>query len=111
MAPQRKSLLMAYMHRKHKAEETSALFTLFVFISLVLALTNTNVAATALATSNTAYNTAYYSEQAQPVSYYDSQYYSYPTTSLATSNAVAQVAMWLLALVILAPIEFSLRKK
>jgi len=107
MAPQRKSLLMAYMHRKHKAEATSALFTLFVFISLVLALTNTNVAATALATSNT----AYYSEQAQPVSYYDSQYYSYPTTGLATSNAVAQVAMWLLALVILAPIEFSLRKK
>jgi len=108
MASSRKSLLMAYMHQKHRhrAEAAEALFVLFIFAALVLGLTSAPFAATGAVTS--------YSAAAQQSDYYnyDSQYYqSYPTTGLATGNSPAFVAIWLLSLVILAPIEFSLRKK
>lgn len=98
MTRQKKSLLLSYIHQKHRSGKAGALFTVFIFAVLVLSLTNTDVAATAAATSN-------------PVSqnYYADYNHGYPSTGMA-SQSTAFLAIWMLALVILVPVELALRK-
>lgn len=98
----RKSMLQTYMHRKHRGEAASALFTLFVFIALIMALTNTNVSATAAAVNSAQYGYAY-NYLASPQ--------GFPASGLATDQSLAFVAMWVLSLILLAPVELMLRKK
>lgn len=79
-----KSLLMSYMRKKQRGE-INALFVLFIFVVLVMALTSTNVA------------TATNSQQ-------------YPSTGLVTGESSVYIAIWLLAMLFLAPVELALRK-
>ncbi|MEM7813373.1 MAG: hypothetical protein QW548_00550 [Candidatus Aenigmatarchaeota archaeon] len=84
-----KSLLMTYIKRKHAHESASALFTLTVLVMLIAAL-----AAPALMLPQIG-----------------SQHNVYPSTGLASGQSEALVAIWLLVLVLLLPVEMALRKR
>jgi hypothetical protein len=71
----------------HALDAAGALFTLFIFIALVMSLANTNVAAVAASMPS-----------------------DMPVTGNVTSTP-AHVAIWFLSLVLLVPLELSMRKK
>ena len=89
-----KSLLLTYIRRKQRSAAAAALFTTAVFLLLVAMLTAPALMGV---------------PSAQPtLSGYGRA--SYPSTGLATEQSAVFVAMWVLSLVILVPVELALRK-
>ena len=101
-----KSMLMSYMQRKHRQETATAAIVLVMFVSLIALLAGMHPSG----------YVAYYSNSpvqdwAASYSYSNFPQASYSSTGLAASQSAATLVMWLLALVILAPIELALRRK
>lgn len=100
---------MAYMSRKHKKHKGSEAFlALFFFALLVLGLAAMgSMQYTGKTTQwQTSYNPFYDSNHD-----IRSQGASMPVTGLMTGQDTAFTAMWVLALVVLVPLELHIRKK
>ena len=110
-----KSMLMSYMHRKHRYKvEGMLMLALFAIIIMGLAtLGATSTGAVTGYTSGYAYNlpqqNSYYSDYS---SYnYNNQYQPVSSTGLVVGQSSAITAIWLIAIGLLIPVELSLRKK
>lgn len=109
MAKQGRSLLMAYIRRKYRSEAAAALLVFAMLAVLIGALASAPIASVGAATG---LQRSAYSYQAYQSYQSDNLYsISWPTSGLAVSQSAAFIVMWLLALLILAPLEWSLRKK
>ena len=98
MANRSKSLLMTYMRRKHRNESFGALFTLVLFSMLVAVLVAPTLTGMAPASPSVS---MHFGESAG----------AYPSTGMFADQSPVFAVMWLLALVILVPIELALRKR